>query len=424
MATSKACVSRQRQAAHIFLLVAVLQQSLHQTNAFHQPRRLIIGRPNTHLGIQPLGGNGRDEDVGETTTNGADTNVGEGIYYEDDLQMSSPPHAIEDPTSPRRQSRLQIEATIRKRFAQGEALRTERDDRTNLQENLRWSQAAGDVIRVRDLKAAIKRLEERDPDFVYSSALRSMTKAEAIKDPTVREFAIKQYRTEAEMARKCIDRFNLDGIWVGNYRNGPQLVNVTYSDAHTLVATKVTGDKFINRGEESFTANLAPSEEADPIELSDSAASKWGAKKLQRHPGQGQIALEGGKDKKRIDGQLVMFDDYFSFTWIPMKHTVFFSRPTAQQVIHLMRDVLSKEDEIANMKSHLEHCYNLNDDTTATDQTDMHDIKEEPFRRIHRSDDPIFVAKHDGKKIDAATSKLAFLKLNKIKGYLDDIFLG
>ena len=110
-----------------------------------------------------------------------------------------------------------------------------------------------------------------------------------------------------------------------------------------------------------------------------------------------------------------------------MKHTVFFSRPTAQQTLALMRDILSKEDEIANMKSHLEHCYNLNDDTctTATDQTDMHDIKEEPFRRIMRSDDPIFVAEHGDKKVDGATtSKLAFLKLNKIKGYLDDIFLG
>ena len=83
------------------------------------------------------------------------------------------------------------------------------------------------------------------------------------------------------------------------------------------------------------------------------------------------------------------------------------------------------EDEIANMKSHLEHCYDLNDDAIATDQTDMHDIKEEPFRRIMRSDDPIFVAEHGGKKVDGATtSKLAFLKLNKIKGYLDDIFLG
>ena len=246
MTTSKARVSRQRQAAHIFLLVAMLQQSLYQTNAFHQPRLLVlIGRPNTHLGIQPLGGNGRDEDVGETNTNGSDTtNVGEGIYYEDDLKMSSP----EDHISPRRQSRLARETTIRNTFASGEELFQIREDRRNLQENLRWSQAAGDVIRVRDLKAAIKRLEERDPDFVYNNALREITKAEAIKDPTKREFAIKQYRTEAEIARSCISRFQLEGLWVGKgYGNGPQLVNVTYSDAHTLVATKVTGDKFINR---------------------------------------------------------------------------------------------------------------------------------------------------------------------------------
>ena len=218
---------------------------LHQTNAFHQPRT-VIGRPITHLGILPLDGNGQGEDVegvDEANANGVDANVGKGIYYEDDLQIST----REDPVSPRRQSRLTRETTIRNTFASGEELFQIREDRTNLQENLRWSQAAGDVVRVRELKAAIKRLEEKDADFVYNNALREMTKAEAIKDPTKREFAIKQYRTEAAMARSCIPRFQLDGLWVGNYGNGPQLVNVTYSDAHTLVATKVTGDKFINR---------------------------------------------------------------------------------------------------------------------------------------------------------------------------------
>lgn len=208
------CVSRQRQAAYIFLLVAVLQLSLYQTNAFHQPRTLI-GRPITHLGIQPLDGSGHGEDVGKANTDGVHASLGEGIYYEDDLQISS----LEDPTciSPRRQSRLTRETTIRNTFASGEELFQSREDRANLQENLRWSQAAGDVVRVRELKAAIKRLEERDPDFVYNNALREMTKAEAIKDPTKREFAIKQYRTEAEMARSCIGRFQLDGLWVGKY---------------------------------------------------------------------------------------------------------------------------------------------------------------------------------------------------------------
>ena len=216
-----------------------------------------------------------------------------------------------------------------------------------------------------------------------------------------------------------------------SYGNGPQLINVTYADDfHTLVATKVTGDRFISRGDDSFTANLAPSEEADPIELSDTAASKWGAKKLQRFPGEGFIALEGGKDKKTIDGQLIMFDDYFSFTWIDMKHTVFFSRPSPSQTLHLLRDVISKEDELENKRLHLEQCYSL-DDTATSDivQAATHDINEEPFRRILRSDDPIFVAECEGgkKKSDATTSKLAFLKLNKLKGlkgYLDDIFLG
>lgn len=239
MTTSKACVSRQRQAAHIFLLVAVLQQLIYQTNAFHLPRTLI-GRPNTHLRIQPLGGSGQGEDVGETNTNGADANVGEGIYYEDDLQMSSP----EDPISPRRQSRLTRETTIRNTFASGEELFQIREDRANLQENLRWSQAAGDVVRVRELKAAIKRLEEKDADFVYNNALREMTKAEAIKDPTKREFAIKQYRTEAEMARSCIGRFQLDGLWVGKYVDLAWICSSLFDDSKYFILTNISFPHF------------------------------------------------------------------------------------------------------------------------------------------------------------------------------------
>mmetsp|Transcript_11209 Transcript_11209/g.23606 ORF Transcript_11209/g.23606 Transcript_11209/m.23606 type:complete len:362 (+) Transcript_11209:165-1250(+) len=259
--------------------------------------------------------------------------------------------------SPMRVSRLEREEAIRSRFATGDELRNLHDDMKALKQVLKWCRVSGDVHRVGELRETIKLLEGKDPEVVYTRAISAMNKAEKIEDLDKRKFVIDQHRSEANLARSCIPRFNLEGLWVGNYGNGAELVNITYSDAHTLVATKVTGDAYIPRGERSFSANLAPSDEADPIELSESAASKWGNKKLQRFKGKGSVALEGYKDEKNVEGQLVMFDDYFSFTWVPMKYTVFFSRPSAKLTIDLLRDVVSKEDEVDNMREHISRCF-------------------------------------------------------------------
>ena len=178
---------------------------------------------------------------------------------------------------------------------------------------------------------------------------------------------------------------------------------------------------------------MAPSDEADPIELSNSAASKWGAKKLQRFHGEGSVALEGYKDERNVKGQLVMFDDYFSFTWVPMKHTVFFSRPSAKLTIDLLRDVVSKEDEVDNMREHISRCFSKDavidrsyygsskDSVSISDDEAL--FEKEPFRRILRDDDALSITEESG-KIEPATTKMAFLRLNKLKGYIDDIFLG
>ena len=85
----------------------------------------------------------------------------------------------------------------------------------------------------------------------------------------------------------------------------------------------------------------------------------WGSTKLQLYAGEGQVAQEGCVDKKPVNGQLVMFDDHFSFTWIPMKHTVFFSRPSSAVTLEMLRDTLSREDEISNMRSHVSRCFGL-----------------------------------------------------------------
>lgn len=146
--------------------------------------------------------------------------------------------------------------------------------------------------------------------------------------------------------------------------------------------------------------------------------------------GKGSVALEGYKDEKNVEGQLVMFDDYFSFTWVPMKYTVFFSRPSAKLTIDLLRDVVSKEDEVDNMREHISRCfskdpviergYGSSSDSVSSGEVGY---EKEPFRRIHRNDDALSITEGSG-KVQPATTKLAFLQLSKLKEYINDIFLG
>jgi hypothetical protein len=165
------------------------------------------------------------------------------------------------------------------------------------------------------------------------------------------------------------------------------MINVTYS-GDNLVATKVTGDKNVPRGAISFTANLSPlnqsSADLAPIELSEESANKWGMKKVSRFAGQGQIAKEGFSDSKFVDGQLIMFENNFSFVWLPTRHHVFFGRPSPEVTIRMLRDTISRQDELENMRSHLEQCMDM--DMTTCIARSFSDSKE-PFRRILRESD-------------------------------------
>ncbi len=73
------------------------------------------------------------------------------------------------------------------------------------------------------------------------------------------QYEIEAYRKEADAVKKCLRRFNLEGLWVGRYGNhGYEMINVTYAD-DSFVAYKVTGDESVHRGEETFIADLNPS---------------------------------------------------------------------------------------------------------------------------------------------------------------------
>ncbi len=147
------------------------------------------------------------------------------------------------------------------------------------------------------------------------------------------------------------------------------MVNVTYI-GDTLIATKVTGDKNVPKGEITFTANLHPSakgrEELDPIELSDIASKQWGHKHLPRFPGQGQVASEGFVNQQWMDGQLILVGEYFSFAWIPIGHQIFFGRPSAELTLKMLKQSKMADfgavdkgspNVVAEMRAHAQKCF-------------------------------------------------------------------
>ena len=168
--------------------------------------------------------------------------------------------------------------------------------------------------------------------------------------------------------------------------HGHELINVTYV-GDTLLAAKVSGDENVPRGQVSFTADLAPKNESvlEPLRLSLDQSSST-ATKLPRFPGKGQVAKPGFVDHKFVDGQLVMFDAHFSFVWIPTRHHVLFRRPTPEQIISLLRDPISKEDEVENMRSHVERCFGM-DMTESLARQESNALDSEPFRRIPTKED-------------------------------------
>jgi len=195
----------------------------------------------------------------------------------------------------------------------------------------------------------------------------------------------------------------------GSYGGGPQLVNITY-DGDTMIAIKVTGDDTVPRGEVTFNANLSPpplksaatvdsDSESSLEETSESLSSgeehtvlesKYGESIF---PGQGHISKKNFKDSKFINGVFIIYDTHrFSFSWVPTKHHVFFVRPSPNETIRLMRDVISKEDEIENQRHHLARCFDMDMTTSqqqrnTADEDDLEEENEDTFRRIKSHSD-------------------------------------
>ena len=199
------------------------------------------------------------------------------------------------------------------------------------------------------------------------------------------------------------------------------MINVTYS-GDNIIATKVNGDKNIPRGAISFKADLSPLSQAScdlsPIELSSESSTKWGIDKLSRFNGQGMIANEGFKKSKFVDGQFIMFDNHFSFVWIPTRQHVFFGRPSPDVPFRLLRDIISKEDELENMRNHLEECLEM--DMTTSIARSLSESHEESFRRIRREKELRDLMEEQATS-SRQTGFANFFNVQKWRVYLDDV---
>ena len=294
---------------------------------------------------------------------------------------STDPSSRQQPLSPQRISRIQREKETNSRFLHGDELIELRTYIQNLKAELIDARSKGDVSKLRDITTALHESTNMDAEHVYLTNLeQAQIASNAGNDEEARE-----YMEEAMAARNCLPQFNLSGLWVGKYGDhGYEMINVTYVE-DTLVATKVTGDLNVPKGEITFTADLHPrplpastpgdddlhtddpnSRYLEPIELSDAASKQWGHKHLPRFHGQGQAAEEGYVNSQWMDGQLILVGEYFSFAWIPLGHQIFFGRPSAELTLKMLKQSKMAEygatdsgspSAVAEMRALAQRCF-------------------------------------------------------------------
>ena len=244
-----------------------------------------------------------------------------------------------------------------------------------------------------------------------------------------------------------------------SFGEGSELVNVTYT-GDTLIAYRATGTA-LNRDRALMKADLSPvikptntrtatstsattstsgkkdqKKSLAPIQLQGQAANKWGAQQLERYAGEGHDPkARSSNDEGFVDANLIMFDGYFSFLWIPTRKHVFFSRPKPELIMHMMRDSISIDDELENMKDHLTRCYDKGIEAAFVRPSPSEmQSSAEPFRRIATESD-LEAAKEETKVAtkefaipgllgkdkdgDTATSAQAFWGFHKWMNYID-----
>jgi len=104
-------------------------------------------------------------------------------------------------------------------FSTGEELKQLRMDLESFRENLKWAEVIDDEELVASLSKEIEEKEKRDPELVYKKAKLLITEAKAASGrdlkPELQEQLIQHWSQQAELARACLPRFQMEGLWVG-----------------------------------------------------------------------------------------------------------------------------------------------------------------------------------------------------------------
>lgn len=339
------------RSSHLCLLAALRAMAVCTSlvDAFQAPMRSIPARNTLHASAAS---EGDSIDKNPRPTN-----------YEDEFPLPD----FEVPEL--RQLRWEREALAKGKYASGDALYELRRTISKMRNELIDARQQQQIVsisnpknmrmknRISELEKELLELNGRDAEFVAAVSLELLAKAKSAGD----EGLAKKYSAQLDEARSQIPQFNLHGLWVGKYgENGYEMINVTYSD-DTLIATKVTGDNNVPKGEISFTVDLAHSTAAlDPIELNSKAAKQWGKSFLPRFVGKGQVAAEGFVNPTWLEGQLILVGRFFSFAWLPLGHQVFFGRPSSELTLKMLRESKSNElrsDHVAVMRDAMEEAW-------------------------------------------------------------------
>jgi hypothetical protein len=192
-----------------------------------------------------------------------------------------------------------------------------------------------------------------------------------------------------------------------------QLINITYS-GDELIANKVTGDINVPRGKTSFIVNVQPSNATalPPVKLiSDHRSGEF-----RRLPGKGQVSRKGFRDNRFVEGQMILFENRFSFVWIPTKHHVLFHRPTPEMTLKLLRNTISREDEVENQREHLTRCFDMDLSTAIARQQDPL-TTDEPLRRITTQEELEQVEE----RLKQSDRRNIFFQIGKWRNYIDQV---
>lgn len=266
--------------------------------------------------------------------------------------------------------------------------------------NQRIAEAISSGADVEALEHHLQQAKSRDPYHVYGSEIEAMEKL--LQEGRIEEANI--HRQEAMSARSCLPHFNLEGLWIGKYGDhGFEMINITYV-GDIMIAKKVTGDNNVPAGEITFQLDMSPAlsdsslrslrptrKPLENIILSEEAAKRWGTSQITRYQGLGQVAEEGFTNSQWVDGQLIVIsEDYFSFSWMPLNYQIFFGRPSPELSLKMLRERSKShrqptiEDDLDTLKEHVKRCFEV---TTADIDDEIVDGKDNAFSCIYHSDD-------------------------------------